>query len=219
MTITTCCKLQKKCNLKLNYDKLQFKQNKVEFFGETYTTSGHKPSKDKVAAITSLPSPTNKKQVQSFIGMVNYLPKLSPRLSELAEPTRELYKDKVPFNWGLEHQAAFIQMKKEIASAPILAYYNPKKHTTLQTDASIKGIGACLLQDAKSVYFATRDLTNSQKGYVVTEWDLLQWLRQWRHSIIFYMPVIFYLKLTRNHLKSYYLKVLIKLHQDCREYL
>ena len=50
-------------------------QNEVEFFGETYTTSAHKPSKDKVAAITSMPSPTNKKQVQTFIGMINYLAK------------------------------------------------------------------------------------------------------------------------------------------------
>ena len=67
-------------------------QNEVEFFGVTYTTSGNKLSRDKVAVITSMPSPTNKKQVQSFIGMINYLSKFSPRLSELAEPIRELAK-------------------------------------------------------------------------------------------------------------------------------
>ena len=50
----------KRCNIKHNYDKLQYKQNELEFFGETYTTSGQKPSKDKVAAITSMPAPTNK---------------------------------------------------------------------------------------------------------------------------------------------------------------
>ena len=41
-------------------------------------------------------------------------------------------------------------MKKEIASAPILAYNNPKKQTVLQTDASIKGLGACFLQEEKN---------------------------------------------------------------------
>ena len=66
----------------LHYDKLQNKQNEIEFFGESYTTSGHKPSKDKVAAITSMPAPINKKQVQSFIGMINYLAKFTHRLSE-----------------------------------------------------------------------------------------------------------------------------------------
>ena len=53
--------------------------------------------------------------------MVNYLSKLS----ELAEPIRELSKDKVPFNWGPEHPEVFKQMKTDIARAPILAYYNP----------------------------------------------------------------------------------------------
>ena len=47
-------------------------------------------------------------------------------------------------------------MKKEISSAPVLAYYNPKKQTMLQTDASIKGLGACLLQEEKPVYFANQ---------------------------------------------------------------
>ena len=110
----------------------------MKFFGETYTTSGHKPSKDKVAAITSMPSQTNKKHAQSFIGLINYLAKFSPRVSELVEPIRELAKDKVPFTWGPEHQEAFIHMKKEIGSAPFPVYYNLKKQTALQRDACIR---------------------------------------------------------------------------------
>ena len=77
--------------------------------------------------------------------MINYLAKVSPRLSEIAEQIRELEKDKVPFNWGPEHQEAFSSLKKEIASAFMLAYYNPEKQNTLQMDTSIKGLGACLL--------------------------------------------------------------------------
>ena len=84
--------------------------------------------------------------------MVSYLSKFSVRLSELAELIRELSKDKVPFNWGWEHQEAFKQMKEEIARAPILAYYNPRKQTVLQTDTSIKGLDACLLQDETAIF-------------------------------------------------------------------
>ena len=62
-TFTNLLHNAKECNVKLNYDKLQYKQSQVEFFGETYTTSGHKASKDKVAVIISMPSPTNRKQV------------------------------------------------------------------------------------------------------------------------------------------------------------
>ena len=78
-----------------------------------------------------MPAPTSKKQVESVIGMIDYLSQFSARLSKIAEPIRELSKDKVPFNWGPEHQSA---------SAPILAYYNPKKQTVLQTDASMRAL-------------------------------------------------------------------------------
>ena len=65
-------------------------------------------------------------------------------------------------------------MKKQIASTPKLAYYNPKKQTVLQTDARIKGLGACLLQDEKPVYFTSKALTDVQKGYVAIELELLE---------------------------------------------
>ena len=66
-----------------------------------------------------MPPPNCKKQVQSFIDMVNYLSKFSAYLSELSEPIREMSKEKVPFNWGPEHQESFKLVKKEIATAPI----------------------------------------------------------------------------------------------------
>ena len=94
-------------------------------------------------------------------------------MSELAEPIRELSKDKVSFNWGPEHQKAFTQMKKEISSALVLAHYNPKKQTVLQTYVSIKGLGVCLLQEEKPVYFARKTLTEAQIGYVAIEIELL----------------------------------------------
>ena len=153
----------KKCNVKLHFDKLQYKQNDIDFFGETYTTSGLKPARSKVSAITAMPSSTNKKQVQSFIGMVNYLSKFLPRLSELVELIRKLSKDKVSFNWGPEHQAAFQQMNKEISCAPVLAYYNPKKQTMLQTDANIKGLGAFYLKKKSQFILQVKLLQNPKK--------------------------------------------------------
>ena len=101
-----------------------------------------------------MPVPTNKKQVQSFIEMINYFSKFPDRLSEIAEPIWELAKDKVPFNWGPDHQSAFTQIKQDIISAPILAYYNPKKQTVLQTNANIEGLGTLALAEAQWRYIA-----------------------------------------------------------------
>ena len=82
-------------------------------------------------------------------------------------------KEKVPFNWGLEHQESFIMLKNGIVRVPILAYYNPQKEIILQTDASTKGLGACLLQNEKPMYFASKALTETQRGYVAIEIESL----------------------------------------------
>ena len=97
VALTTLLQTARKCNVRLNFDKMQYKKMEVDFFGKTYTTSGCKPTQSKVSAITGISAPTCKKQVQSFFGMVIYLSKFSVRfLSELVLPIRELSKDKVP---------------------------------------------------------------------------------------------------------------------------
>ena len=185
--LTSLLETARHCNVRLNYENLEYKQLEVEFFGEIYTVHGHKPAKGKVQAIVEMPAPSCKKEVQSFIGMINYLSKFSTRLSELALPIRELAKEKVVFNWGPEHQTAFKLVKKEIAVAPILAYYDPKKTTVLQTDASINGLGTCLLQDEKPVYFANKALTEAQRGYIAIELESLTvaWAMEKFHHFLY----------------------------------
>ena len=90
----------RKCNVHLNYEKLQYNQKEVKIFGEVYTLDGCKPVQSKIKAIQEMPAPKFKKQVQSFIGMVNYLSKFSARLSEIAEPIRELCKEKSTLQLG-----------------------------------------------------------------------------------------------------------------------
>ena len=189
LALTMLLNTARKCNVCLNYEKLQYKQKEVKFFGETYTLDGHKPVQSKIKAIQEMPAPQCKKRVQSFIGMVNYLSKFSARLSKLTEPIRGLCKEKVPFNCRPEHDGAFQLIKKEIAAAPILAYYNPKKPTVLQTNVSCKGLGACLLQNQKPVYFASKALSEMQKGYVAIKLKSLAviWAMEKFHHFLYGM--------------------------------
>ena len=97
--LTALLETARKCNVQLNYEKLQCKKQEVDFFLLKHTlqvvASQIKTKSQPLPRWQSLP---NKKQVQSFIGMINYLSKFSARLSEIAEPIWELAKDKVPFN-------------------------------------------------------------------------------------------------------------------------
>ena len=73
LALTLLLKMAKECNVKVNYQKLQYKSTEVNFYGETYTTDGCKPAQNKVTAIVQMPSPRSKKEVQSFISMIKYL--------------------------------------------------------------------------------------------------------------------------------------------------
>ena len=158
----------------------------MEFSGKTYTTQGHKSSDTKVKAITEMPKPTNLKDLQTFLGMVQYLSKFSPRIVEIAEPLWDVTKKHEPHAWGPEHNHAFDNIKKEIFQAPILRYYNPLKETVLQTNASIKGLGTCLLQDRHPVYFASKSPQDAECRYVAIELEALAvaWpMEKFHHSI------------------------------------
>ena len=96
-------------------------------------------------------------------------------------------KKHAPYAWGPEHSQAFDYIKKEIVQVPILRYYNLKKETVLQTDASIKGLGACLLQDGHPVYFASKSLQDAEHGYVAIELEALAvaWAMEKFHHFLY----------------------------------
>ena len=177
----------KKNNIKLNFNKIQYKQKEVEFFSKTYTIQGCKPSDMKVMAITEMPKPTTLKDLQTLLGMVQHLNKFSPRFAEIAEPLRDLMKKHAPFAWEPEHNHAFNSMKKEIVQAPILRYYDWKKETVLQTDASIKGLGTCLLQDGHPIYFASKSLQDAESRYVAIDLQALAvtWAMEKFHHFLY----------------------------------
>ena len=134
-----------------------------------------------------MPKPTCLKDLQTFLGIVQYLSKFSSRIAEIAEPLCDLMKKHAPYAWGPEHNQGFDNIKKEIVQAPILRYYDPTKATVLQTDASIKGLGDCLLQDRHPIYFASKSLQDAECGYVVMELEALAvaWAMEKFHHFLY----------------------------------
>ena len=72
-----------------------------------------------------------------------------------------------------QNNQAFDNIKREIVQAPILKYYDLKKETVLQTDTSIKELGASLLQDVHPVYFASKLLQDTECCYVTIKLEAL----------------------------------------------
>ena len=64
-------------------------------------------------------------------------------------------------------------IKKDIANAVKLIHYDPNKPAVIETDASLKGLGAVLIQDGRPVHFLSKALTLAEANYSYIERELL----------------------------------------------
>ena len=163
----------RKNTLMLNPDKMQFRLPQVSFFGHQWSAKGLSPDPKKIAAVKRMDLPQDVETMRSFLRLVNYLNRFSPCLAELNEPLREICRQDAEFELTNSVHVAFSRTKEEISKNMTLPYFNPKISTTLQTDASKKGLGAVILQDARPVMFASRALTGAEKNYQNLERECL----------------------------------------------
>ena len=163
----------------LNSKKLELRRERVTFFRAEYSTQGMHPDCKKVQGITEMTAPTDKQQLQSFLGMVNYMGTFIPNLSHHTEPLRAMLKKDNVFHWDDQQTRSFQQVKTLITKANItpLRYYDRNLPVTVQVDASLRGLGACLIQQHKGkdqpIAFASKSLTDTETWYANIERELL----------------------------------------------
>lgn len=146
-TTNTVMKRLKAAGFTLNSAKCEFNQFRVKFLGHVFTEKGCEPDEDKIIAINQLKKPTNVKEVQRLLGMVNYVGKFIKNQSQLTEPLRKLIHKETAWHWEAEHEKAVADIKEALKSLPVLAYYNVNKPVKLSVDASSTAMGCCLMQD------------------------------------------------------------------------
>ena len=118
----------------------------MPFFGNIVTSKGIKPDPKKEEAIKNWPSPTNVKELQSFLGAINYLSKFIPYLSTLRSTLQGLVKKDSEYLWTPTHEKAFKDIKDAICTETLLSYFDKSKPVFIEVDASGQGLGAALLQ-------------------------------------------------------------------------
>jgi RNase H-like domain found in reverse transcriptase len=118
---------------------------------------------------------TTRKQLKSFIGMVNYYRDMWPQRSHLLASLSSLTSAKAKWNWTLDCQNVFEDMKRLIAKETLLTYPNFKKLFEVHTDASKVqlGIAACISQEGRLVAFYSRKLSPAQNRHTTTKRELL----------------------------------------------
>ena len=119
---------------------------------------GVQPDPQKVKALMDMPPLNNKKELQVFLGIINYLSKFSPRTAEVCDLLQKLTSSKATWTWNAFYQSLFIKAKLLLKSDMHMKFYDNTKPLYLETYASRVCLGAALLQ--------TQEGTTCQKDLV-----------------------------------------------------
>jgi hypothetical protein len=188
-------------NLYLKPDKCVFETEKVEFLGLILSKDKVEMDPVKIEGVSQWPAPRSVKELQSFLGFINFYRRFIEDFSKIAKPLHNLTKKDVKFIWTTEHQEAFDSLKTRVTSAPILVQPDARRPFKLETDASDYATGAILSQLCEDdkwrpVGFLSKSLKPEERNYPVHDKELLsvmRALREWRyllegasHQIIIY---------------------------------
>ena len=175
----------KQYQLKIKPKKSFFFQTEVSFLGHVLSAKGISPNPKKVDKVWDWPIPKTSKEVHSFLGLASYYHRFIPNFAKWSKPLNALivppaHQAKVrcgqmkkseltEFVWSKECQEGFDALKHALTTAPVLAYPNYTQPFILETDASLKGLGAVLSQKAKDgevciITYASRSLRPSERS-------------------------------------------------------
>ena len=163
--------------LKLKPRKCCLFRKEATFLGRKISENGVEITDEHISAVKSWPQPKNHKDLERFLGFVNYHREF---LIGMAGRTACLYAltgTKAKWTWSEEHHQAFEALKTALTTPPVLGFPNASDLFILDTDASDLAIGAELsqLQNDKErvISYASRVLNDKQRRYCTTRKELL----------------------------------------------
>ena len=145
----------------------------LSFLGYEISSEGVKPEQKHVQKFLQLQPPKDVKEVEAFIGLINYIGRMIPNYAAKTRCISELRQTDKPFKWTDECQRAFQSLIDELTSEPLVQPYSLDKEVTLTTDASEKTIGAVLTQNDHPVFYISRNLTSAKQKYSNIEREAL----------------------------------------------
>lgn len=164
--------------LTVNLEKCKFFRKSVQFLGYILTDKGIQKDPTKVQEIKNVKRPKNLKELQSFLGLINFYSKFC---HTYADSTKSLYKLtslKSTFKWTDEQQSAFDDIKQKMMEDITLHYPNLNETFYIDSDSSNFASGGVLYQMNKDgnrniISFCSKTFKGSELNYHSTEKELL----------------------------------------------
>ena len=230
----------KEVNLKLNKDKCHFRHTSIPFFGKVISRDGVQSDPQKIKALMDMPAPKNKKELQAFLGILNYLGKFSPGTTDVCDPLCKPTFSKVAWTWNVSYHEQFAKAKSLIKVDMCMEFYDDTKLLYLETDVTGVGLGAALLQlhegttcqkdvvpdntILSAIAFASKSLTGAEHRYSNIEQEalgILHGLEKFHHYcfarevliITDHKPLVAIFKKDMAKLLQCIQGILLKIHQ------
>ncbi len=176
--------------LSLKAEKCYFEQEEIEFLGLIISQNGMRMDPNKVKAIKDWPTPTSKRELQQFLGFVNFYRRFVKGFAKIAKNLTKL-TGKVEWIWTHLQQEAFNKLQNEIASERVLVIPKPNQPFRMETDASDFAVAAILSQlDEDNVWkpvaFLSKALNDAERNYEIYDKEMLAIMKgfyEWAHYL------------------------------------
>ena len=152
-------------NFIVNEDKCVSFSTTLSFLGYEVSSEGVKPEQKHVQKFLQLQPPKDVKDVDAFIGPINYFRRMIPNYAAKTRCINEQRQKDTPFKWTDQCERAFQSLVDELTSEPLVQPYTLDKEVTLTTDAPEKTFGGVLTQNDHPIIYISRNVTSAEQKY------------------------------------------------------
>ena len=143
----------------------------------------------KIQVIQDWPSPTTLIELRNFLGLANFYRRFVLGFSHITWPLSQVTKGgvKAKFFWSKYQQKAFIELKDQLCTSPMLALPDLQQPFEVETDASDYAIGVDITQHGHPVAYHNETLSDTVRKYPTYDkemYSVVQACRQWKHYIL-----------------------------------
>ena len=180
-----------KAGLQVDIKKCEFHTTQTKFLGFIIGTDGVRVDPDKILVVSDWEVPTTVKGVQSFLGFCNFYRRFIKDYSRIAKALTHLTRKEVPWKFDEAYKKAFAELKKRLFTAPILAHYDSRRETRLETDASDGVVAGVLSQRGDDrewhpVGYFSKTMAPAELNYPIHDKEMLAIVRalgEWRAEL------------------------------------
>ena len=177
--------------LVINAEKCQFGMESLDFLGHRITAGGISPLPQRAAALRRHPRPGTGKELQGFLGTVNFYRRFVRGAAHMLRPLTDVLRGSPPpasaVTWTDEMQRSFLAAREALARRVELVHPCPRARLSLAVDASADHVGAVLQQRPspaapwQPLGFFSQKLSTAQVNYSAFDRELLACVEAIRH--------------------------------------